>query len=77
MKLGWTERNERCLAWQVSGSDAGWRCFEVGERSEFDFEGPWQPLPPEAELDRAPQCVDVVDKMTMEATNSHHAAAQN
>jgi hypothetical protein len=63
MKLGWTERNERCLAWQVSGSDAGWRCFEVGELSELEFEGPWQPLPPEADVERAPQCVVVVDKI--------------
>jgi hypothetical protein len=64
VKLGWTERNERCLAWQVSGSDdAGWRCFEVGELSDLQFEGPWQPLPPEADIERAPQCVVVVDNI--------------
>lgn len=64
MKLGWTERNERCLAWQWTGPEPGWRCFEVPQLSDLEFEAPWQPLPDTAEAKRPPPCVAVVDKIS-------------
>ncbi len=53
--VGWTMRDERCLAWQA---DAGWQCLEVRELKDLTLGGPAAELP--ADSGPPPECVVMV-----------------
>jgi len=65
MKLGWTERNERCLAWQFTATpdhpERGWCCFQFAKLSNLELEESWEGVPEPADQGRPPQCVVVPD----------------
>lgn len=67
MKLGWTEKNERCLAWQFTATpdhpQHGWRCFQVAKLSNLELEESWEGMPEPADQGRPPQCVVVPDSV--------------
>lgn len=65
MKLGWTNRDERCLAWQY-GTTGGWRCFKVDVLFEMDLGLSWVGMPEPGEDERPPECVAVQDEIEME-----------
>jgi len=67
MKLGWTQKNERCLAWQFTPTPdhprRGWRCFKVTELSHLELKDSWGGMPDPADQGRPPQCVVVLDSV--------------